>query len=153
LLSSRKQSFLLSKNKMQINIEHQAALPLVVDALLAFAEGRKKFILQAPMGAGKTTFVKAFCEQLGVVGDTSSPTFSVVNEYEFGEKKEIIRHLDLYRLKNAQEAFDIGVEDFLYDKHYLFVEWPDIILEFLPEDIVEVQITIIDEQQRRFTFL
>jgi tRNA threonylcarbamoyladenosine biosynthesis protein TsaE len=65
----------------------------------------------------------------------------------------LIRHLDLYRLKNGEEALDIGVEDFLYDKNYLFVEWADVILELLPEDIVEISIEVISETERKFVFV
>ena len=140
---------------MELTINNSSELPKVVDALLDFANGKKKFILNAPMGAGKTTFTKAFCAAMGVQDATSSPTFSLVNEYfyEKNEEKGLIRHLDLYRLKNAEEALDIGVEDFLYDKNYLFVEWADVILEFLPEDIVEIKIDILSEKSRRFIFV
>jgi tRNA threonylcarbamoyladenosine biosynthesis protein TsaE len=92
---------------------------------------------------------------MGVKNNTSSPTFSLVNEYEYEKdgQKALIRHLDLYRLKNAEEALDIGIEDFLYDAHYTFIEWPDVILEFLPEDIIEIQIEALDENSRRFVIV
>ena len=140
---------------MELTINNSLELPKVVEALLTFANGKKKFILNAPMGAGKTTFTKAFCAEMGVQDATSSPTFSLVNEYFYEKKEEkgLIRHLDLYRLKNAEEALDIGVEDFLYDKNYLFVEWADVILEFLPEDIVEIKIDVLSEKSRRFIFV
>jgi tRNA threonylcarbamoyladenosine biosynthesis protein TsaE len=140
---------------MEITIQNTSELQKVAIALLDFAENKKKFILNAPMGAGKTTFVKAFCETMGVKDKTSSPTFSLVNEYfyEKNEESGLIRHLDLYRLKNGEEALDIGVEDFLYDKNYLFVEWADVILELLPEDIVEISIEVISETERKFMFI
>ena len=140
---------------MEITIKDISELPKVVNSLLDFAEGKKKFILNAAMGAGKTTFTKAFCETMGVQDKTSSPTFSLVNEYfyEKNEENGLIRHLDLYRLKNTEEALDIGVEDFLYDKNYLFVEWADVILELLPEDIVEIKIEILSENERKFIFM
>ena len=140
---------------MELTINNSLELPKVVEALLTFANGKKKFILNAPMGAGKTTFTKAFCAEMGVQDATSSPTFSLVNEYFYEKKEEkgLIRHLDLYRLKNAEEALDIGVEDFLYDKNYLFVEWADVILEFLPEDIVEIKIDVLSENSRKFIFV
>ncbi len=139
---------------MQIKIEHIEELPKVVATLLSFAKGRKKMILNAPMGAGKTTFTKAFCAEMGVTDATSSPTYALVNEYAYEKNGEqgIIRHLDLYRLKNEQEALDIGIEDFLYDAHYTFIEWPDVILELLPEDVVEINIKITNEQERLFIF-
>lgn len=140
---------------MEITIKDISELPKVVAVLLDFAKGKKKFILNAAMGAGKTTFTKAFCETMGVQDKTSSPTFSLVNEYfyEKNEENGLIRHLDLYRLKNTEEALDIGVEDFLYDKNYLFVEWADVILELLPEDIVEIKIETLSENERKFIFM
>ena len=140
---------------MEITIHHQKDLEKVVNALLDFARGRKKIILNAPMGAGKTTFTNAFCKAMGVESHTSSPTFSLVNEYNYEKngQKGLIRHLDLYRLKNAQEALDIGIEDFLYDAHYTFIEWPDVVLEFLPEDIIEIHIEALDENSRRFVIV
>ncbi len=140
---------------MEISIQNTSELAKVAVALLDFAKSRKKFILNAPMGAGKTTFVKAFCEMMGVKENTSSPTFSLVNEYFYEKKEEngLIRHLDLYRLKNTEEALDIGIEDFLYDKNYFFVEWPDVILELLPEDIVEINIEVLSETERKFVFI
>jgi tRNA threonylcarbamoyladenosine biosynthesis protein TsaE len=140
---------------MEITIQNTSELSKVVSTLLDFAKGKKKIILNAPMGAGKTTFVKAFCETMGVEDQTSSPTFSLVNEYFYEKKEEsgLIRHLDLYRLKNSEEALDIGIEDFLYDKNYLFVEWADVILELLPEDIVEINIEVLSETERKFVFI
>ena len=81
----------------KITISNIKELPKVVEALLNFAKGIKKFLLVAEMGTGKTTFVKSFCDYLDVSDETSSPTFSLVNEYHY--KKGIIKHLDLYRLK------------------------------------------------------
>jgi tRNA threonylcarbamoyladenosine biosynthesis protein TsaE len=134
----------------KITINNITALGDVVAALIDFAQGRKKILLIAPMGAGKTTFVKAFCQYLGVVGDTSSPTFSLVNEYDYS--KGIIRHLDLYRLKKVEEAIDFGIEDYFYDAHYLLIEWPEILAPILPNDLVVVKIEVDEQQRRHFTF-
>lgn len=125
-------------------------LPLVVTELLKYADGNKKFLLNAEMGSGKTTFVKAFCTYMGVESMTSSPTFSLVNEYEYADG--LIRHLDLYRIKNIEEALDFGIEDYLYDDAYLFVEWPDLIMPIVPEDIIVINITVNDNLERVFSF-
>jgi tRNA threonylcarbamoyladenosine biosynthesis protein TsaE len=134
----------------KITIDSIVALNDVVAALIDFAEGRKKILLVAPMGSGKTTFVKAFCSYLGVQGDTSSPTFSLVNEYDYSEG--IIRHLDLYRLKKVEEAIDFGIEDYFYDAHYLLIEWPEILAPILPDDLLIVKIVVDEQQKRHFTF-
>jgi tRNA threonylcarbamoyladenosine biosynthesis protein TsaE len=143
---------------MEIIINHIDELEKVAEELLFFAKGRKKIILYAEMGAGKTTFTKVFCKMMGVETETSSPTFSLVNEYYFEKnnnnqvQKGLIRHLDLYRLKNLEEALDIGIEDFLYDESYVFIEWPDVILEILPEDIIEIKIEMLSPSSRKFIF-
>lgn len=123
-------------------------LPLVVTELLKYADGNKKFLLNAEMGSGKTTFVKAFCTYMGVESMTSSPTFSLVNEYEYADG--LIRHLDLYRIKSIEEALDFGIEDYLYDDAYLFVEWPDLIMPIVPKDIIVIDITVNDNLERVF---
>lgn len=132
-----------------INIQSVAELPKVVDFVLNYAEGQRKFLLLAEMGSGKTTFVAAFCKQLGVTEDTSSPTFSLVNEYAYSEG--IIRHLDLYRLKKVEEAIDFGIEDYFYDDHYLFIEWPQIIESILPEGFILLRIKVNEDKSRTFS--
>ncbi len=135
---------------MNITISNVKDLNKVVDALLAFADGKQKFLLLAEMGSGKTTFVKIFCEAMGVKDDTSSPTFSLVNEYQY--EKGLIRHLDLYRLKKLDEAIDFGIEDFFYDNHYLFIEWPEILEPILPEYMILLKINVNENQERIFDF-
>ena len=136
---------------MATHLAHQTAeLSEIAKALLDFANGKKKFALRAEMGAGKTTFVKAFCQLLGVSNETSSPTYALINEYSF--PGGIIRHADLYRLKSIDEAIDFGIEDYLYDKEYLFIEWPDIITPLLPEDTIFIGIEIDENGSRLFTF-
>ena len=108
------------------------------------------------MGAGKTTFVKAFCQHLGVEGSTASPTFSLVNEYRYTAPDGSVawfHHLDLYRLRSASEAFDIGLEDLLYDPWYCVIEWPQIVETMLPENTAKINIEIIGETSRRILIL
>jgi tRNA threonylcarbamoyladenosine biosynthesis protein TsaE len=135
-----------------------AALPeldQVVHQLLVFANGRKKFLLDAEMGSGKTTFVNVFAAHFQVREQTSSPTFSLINEYSYLKdgQPQLIRHLDLYRLRNLQEAKDIGIEDILDDHHYAFIEWPDVIEPLLYGDEIRIKIETIAENRRKFVFL
>lgn len=97
------------------------------------------FAFYGKMGAGKTTFIKAVCEQLGVEDVINSPTFAIVNEYLDG-KGNPIYHFDFYRIKREQEVLDIGYEDYVYSGNICFMEWPELIEDFLPEDVVKVVI-------------
>lgn len=99
----------------------------------------KVFAFYGSMGAGKTTFIKAVCEQLGVTDVINSPTFAIVNEYLSGEG-EPIYHFDFYRIKRPHEVLDIGYEDYVYSGNLCFMEWPELIEEYLPEDAVKVTI-------------
>ena len=99
------------------------------------------FALYGKMGAGKTTFVKALCEELGVSDVITSPTFAIVNEYRSDENGELIYHFDFYRINKPSEAEDIGTEDYFYSDALCFIEWPEKIEDLLPGDVVEVAIT------------
>ncbi|MDQ8005081.1 MAG: tRNA (adenosine(37)-N6)-threonylcarbamoyltransferase complex ATPase subunit type 1 TsaE [Pedobacter sp.] len=134
-----------------ISINSTAELPHVAKELLAFAEGQKFFIFEGDMAAGKTTFIKSLCEALGVEDVVSSPTFSIVNEYESTDGP--IYHFDFYRLKNQQEAYDIGYEEYFYSGNYCLVEWPSKIEELLPEAYIKVEITVTGNEQRLFEFV
>jgi tRNA threonylcarbamoyladenosine biosynthesis protein TsaE len=103
------------------------------------ATQQKVWLMNGEMGAGKTTLTKALCEELGVEGTMSSPTFSIVNEYQT-KNKEVVYHFDFYRLKNETEAMDIGVEEYLDSGNYCFLEWPDKIANLIPTDHFEVNI-------------
>jgi len=106
----------------------------------AFSD-KKVIALHGEMGAGKTTFVHAVCDELGVQGAVGSPTFSIINEYTTADNKTIY-HLDLYRLKNAQEAIDAGVEDCFYSGNLCFVEWPDKASALLPDNALHCSLHI-----------
>lgn len=114
--------------------------------LLSFGE-KRVFAFDGKMGAGKTTFIRQLCEELGVQDVVNSPTFAIVNVYKdaFGED---IYHFDCYRLKNPYEAIDFGAEEYLYSGCYCFIEWPDIISDLLPDDTVWISISV-DEQGKR----
>lgn len=110
----------------------------------------KVVALHGQMGTGKTTLVHALCDHLNVQDAVSSPTFSIINEYAFEEegKQQTIYHIDLYRLKDEEEAVRTGVEDTLFSGAYCFVEWPEIAPEILPENTLNVFITLTDGGKR-----
>lgn len=127
----------------EIILNQLSQLPEIATQLLKLAGEKKVFLFEAPMGAGKTTIIKALCKELGVVESITSPTFSIVNEY-IGESGPIY-HFDFYRLKNEQEAYDLGYEEYFYSGNYCFVEWPQKINSLLPEDAFLIQIELIDQ--------
>lgn len=98
--------------------------------LLSFASHENIFLFNAPMGSGKTTFIKSLCQVLGVDDAISSPTYSIVNEYKTNEGRPIF-HFDLYRLKSEHELFDMGFEEYLEKNAFIFIEWPELALPFL----------------------
>ena len=97
------------------------------------------FAFNGKMGAGKTTFIKAICEEMGVSETVNSPTFSIVNEYQAADGR-IIYHFDCYRITNIQEALDLGAEEYLYSGNLCFIEWSENIAPLLPDSIVNVDI-------------
>ena len=103
---------------------------LKVKELLDFAGNEKVFLFEAPMGAGKTTFIKAICKYLGVIDTMSSPTYSIVNEYDTNKSGKVY-HFDLYRLKSPNELLDLGFEEYVSSDNYLFIEWPAMAISFL----------------------
>ncbi len=108
---------------------------------------RRVFAFYGAMGTGKTTFIRAVCEALGVNESVTSPTFSIVNEYKTAAGAKVF-HFDFYRIRRLEEAYDIGFEDYLYSGDLCFIEWPELIEELLPADAVEVRITADDDGTR-----
>ncbi|RHJ79333.1 tRNA (adenosine(37)-N6)-threonylcarbamoyltransferase complex ATPase subunit type 1 TsaE [Parabacteroides sp. AM08-6] len=104
-------------------------------------DDRTVFAFHGHMGAGKTTFIKAICEELGVEDVINSPTFAIINEYRSDETGELIYHFDFYRINKLSEAEDIGTEDYFYSGALCFIEWPEKIEELLPGDVVNVTIS------------
>lgn len=112
------------------------ALPQLVEELREAYPKARLFALSGELGAGKTTFVSEFCRQLGIKDAISSPTFGIVNEYRLA--KGPVFHIDCYRLETIAEALDIGLEDYLEQAVYCFIEWPALIAELLPTDVVSL---------------
>lgn len=110
---------------------------------------KKVIALNGQMGAGKTTFIHALCDLLQVTSSVSSPTFSIINQYSY--PGGTLYHLDLYRLKDAEEAMQAGVEDCFYSGNLCFVEWPERALPLFPEDTIWVSISVVNEQTRCVT--
>ncbi len=125
------------------DIEH------IGDAARQFVDAigdHRVFAFYGSMGAGKTTFIKAICEQLGVEDVITSPTFAIVNEYTLNTQHSTLNtqqifHFDFYRIKRLEEVYDMGYEDYFYSGSLCFIEWPELIEELLPDDAVRVTIT------------
>ncbi|MBO6187762.1 MAG: tRNA (adenosine(37)-N6)-threonylcarbamoyltransferase complex ATPase subunit type 1 TsaE [Prevotella sp.] len=111
---------------------------------------RKVYAFYGKMGAGKTTFIKAVCEELGVADVITSPTFAIVNEYTGGSKA--IYHFDFYRIKKLEEVYDMGYEDYFYSGSLCFIEWPELIEDILPADAVRVSISEQEDGSRLVSF-
>jgi tRNA threonylcarbamoyladenosine biosynthesis protein TsaE len=125
-------------------------LPATAQSLINFAGSQKIFLFYGDMGAGKTTFIKALCQELGVTDVVTSPTFSIVNEYA-GTNANVY-HFDFYRLKNQNEALDMGYEEYFYSGDYCLIEWPEKIPDLLPPHYIRVTISVTREQTRHFSF-
>ncbi len=141
---------------MEIRINNAGELPGIMPQVFEALAGRRKIALYGEMGAGKTTFTAAFCRHLGVRDAVASPTFSLVNVYA-GHLADgtgvAVHHLDLYRLKTPQEAFDIGIEEMLDDASYCLIEWPQLVETLLPADTAKIDIEMLDETRRRILIL
>ncbi len=135
---------------MEIDAVSIKQLPNAAKQLIEFSGQKDKILLfYGEMGAGKTTFIKAFCAALGVEDTVSSPTFSIVNEYHY--PAGIIYHFDFYRLKNQTEALDLGLEEYLDSGEYCLIEWPEKIPDLLPENYLQINLKVQPDQQRKLT--
>jgi tRNA threonylcarbamoyladenosine biosynthesis protein TsaE len=142
------------EGKYLCNMEVYFTLDKIKDAarqLLSFSNGKKVFAIHGEMGAGKTTFVHALCEVMDVKDVITSPTFAIINQYTTAAN-ETVYHLDLYRLKDEQEAFHAGVEDCLYSGNYCFAEWPEKAPGIFPTDTVHITLTVTGNNERKLEF-
>ena len=134
-------------------------MEITIDSMDGIREAARQFVgnmgdasvfaFYGSMGAGKTTFIKAICEELGVEDVITSPTFAIVNEYRANETGELIYHFDFYRIKKIEEVYDMGYEDYFYSGALCFIEWPELIEELLPDDAVRVRIEEIEGGKRK----
>lgn len=132
----------------QIQISSIDDLQKAAKEFISNIGSNKVFAFYGKMGAGKTTLIKAICEELGVTDTVASPTFAIVNEYRTKDNNEPIYHFDFYRIKQLSEVYDMGYEDYLYSGNLCFIEWPELIEELLPEGTVKVNIETTEEGER-----
>jgi len=107
----------------------------------------KTLLFYGEMGVGKTTLIKEICKQLGVLDNISSPTFSLVNEYQT-KNNESIFHFDFYRIEEEEEALDMGIDDYFYNNNWCLIEWPENVENLLPLEVVEIHLSVLEDGQR-----
>ncbi|MFP4620019.1 MAG: tRNA (adenosine(37)-N6)-threonylcarbamoyltransferase complex ATPase subunit type 1 TsaE [Bacteroidales bacterium] len=131
-------------------IKNLTHLPDMARRFLDVNQDRRIFAFYGDLGSGKTTFIKAICNELNVIDIVSSPTFSLINEYR-SKEGDIIYHMDFYRINSVNEALVIGIEDYLTTENYCFIEWPEKVETLLPVDTTYIKITEDGEEGRIFS--
>lgn len=132
-------------------LNEQGEVVSLLDILSVHPDARV-YAFYGKMGAGKTTFIKHLCEQMGTTDVVNSPTFAIVNVYDVERPyKGEVYHFDCYRLKDIREAMDFGAEEYLYSGNYCLIEWPDRIEPLLPDDTVYIRITLLSDGNRQLT--
>jgi len=134
-----------------IKINSLTELKKAAQQFIRLIGDHKVFAFYGSMGAGKTTFIKAICKELGVLENITSPTFAIVNEYSANDNR-IIYHFDCYRLKDNREAYDIGAEEYFFSGNLCFIEWPEKIEELLPAETVNINILVLEDESREIKF-
>ena len=135
-----------------IQIANEAALPEAAREFASLMGDNTVFAFYGDMGAGKTTFINALCEVLGVdKEETASPTFALINEYRSVTTAALIYHFDFYRIETLEEAIELGIEDYFDSGAVCLIEWPERIAAALPSDTVSVQIKVNDDDSRTLT--
>jgi len=124
----------------------------VASQILEMFPEKRIFALYGKMGSGKTTLIKEFCKVLGVTDTTSSPSFAIINQYQNKEGDSIF-HFDFYRIKNIEEAMDLGYEDYFYSGEYCFIEWPEKIEKLLPKNFVYIKLVESETDGKRIIYL
>jgi len=132
---------------MEILIRDKKHLADAAEKFLRHFGENRIFAFYGSMGAGKTTIIKAICKALGATDIVSSPTFTLVNEYRTSGG-DTLYHIDFYRIKKQEEVFDFGIEEYLDGESYCFMEWPELIEEFLPARTINVRISVDENEQR-----
>ena len=137
----------------KITIASEADLDRAAREFVSLMGDETVYAFHGPMGAGKTTFIRALSKALGVSDDeANSPSFSIINEYRSDTTAELIYHFDLYRLESVEEALEIGVEDYFDSGALCLLEWPERIEALLPDDTVIVDVTVNDDDSRTLSF-
>jgi tRNA threonylcarbamoyladenosine biosynthesis protein TsaE len=137
---------------MEIIVKNKKGLPGAARKFLKIAGTNRLFAFYGPMGAGKTTFIKAVCEELGATDLVSSPTFTLVNEYRTSGG-ESLYHIDFYRIKKLEEVFDFGIEEYLSSGSFCFMEWPEKIEAILPPETIKIKISSLENEVRLLQIL
>ena len=136
---------------MEIKIQSLEHIHEAAREFIAARGDNTVFALYGKMGAGKTTFIKALCQELGVEDVVTSPTFAVINEYRSDIAGELIYHFDFYRIKKLEEVYDMGYEDYFYSGALCFIEWPELVEELLPGNTIKVTIEELEDGSRKLT--
>lgn len=132
---------------MEILLQSLEEINKTARTIIEYGKTIPLWIFDGSMGAGKTTLIKAICQELGVQDTVNSPTFSIVNEYKDSNGSSIY-HFDLYRLEDEEEVLDIGFEEYIYSGNRCFIEWPDIAKDQLPTDYLSVKVSVTEENYR-----
>ena len=136
---------------MEIKIQSLEHIHEAAREFIAAMGDNTVFTLYGKMGAGKTTFIKVLCQELGVEDVVTSPTFAVINEYRSDIAGELIYHFDFYRIKKLEEVYDMGYEDYFYSGALCFIEWPELVEELLPGNTIKVTIEELEDGSRKLT--
>ncbi len=135
---------------IKIHIDSQDQLPIAAKQILDYIGDIKIVLLYGGLGAGKTSLTQEIASLLGISGSTSSPTYTLINEYQ--GTQGTMYHMDLYRIHDLDEALNIGIEDYLFSGNYCFVEWPDLIHILVEEEsYVELYISVLEDNSRAIT--
>ena len=137
---------------MEILIKDLNGIREAAAEFVKLIDGRSVFAFYGQMGAGKTTFIKAVCAELGITETVNSPTFSIVNEYRSDSTGALVYHFDFYRIKKLEEVYDMGYEDYFYSGAPCFIEWPELIEGILPEEAVKVELEEMPDGTRQVSF-
>ncbi len=135
-----------------IVIKDTKHLSEAAERLLSLGGHRRLFAFYGPMGSGKTTIIKAICSELKVTDTVTSPTFTLVNEYRTSGGDRVY-HIDFYRIKKTEEVYDFGIEEYLSDGSYCFMEWPELVGDIIPPETIRIKITVGEDESRILTIL